>query len=509
MKKITLSFLVVTSMFVLNSCSKVWDYIPGNGHGGGGSPKEDAATFVEIGSITIGGQGAAEITAYDPLTKRLFVVTNTGTTQVDVLDLSNPAAPLTIGSIDISPFGGGVNSVAVYDGKLAAAVEGYAKTDDGKIVVFKTTDYSVIKEIPAGALPDMVTFSHDGDYILSANEGEPSDDYLIDPIGTVTIVDVKRGYTSTTIDFSSFAGKADWLKAKGMRLFGPNATFAQDVEPEYLTVSSDSRTAWVTLQENNAIAKIDIKSKRVTQIFPLGFKNYNSDKNGIDVSDEDDTIAFKKWNVKGMYLPDAIAVTEHNGVPLLFTANEGDVREWGDFIENGRIKNFTLDPTVFPNAADLQKDEVMGRLNITNTLGDKDGDGDMDELYSYGGRSFTVWNGFDGQLVFDSKNELEEKTAEAGFYDDGRSDDKGVEPEGVTLGVVGKKAIAFVGMERADAVAIYDISNPYQPKFIKVLATGDAPEGLTFVPATVSPNGKSLLIVSSEDDGTIKVYSVN
>ena len=469
---------------------------------------EDASTFTEISTTTIGKAGAAEITAYDPLTKKLFIVTNTGTSQIDILDISNPALPVNIGSIDITPFGGGVNSVAVNEGKLAAAIEGFVKTDAGKVVVFKTTDYSVIKEIPAGALPDMITFTHDGKYILTANEGEPNDEYTIDPPGTVTIISIHNNYSATNLDFGSFAGQQAYLQSKGLRVFGPGASFAQDMEAEYLTVSYDSKTAWVTLQENNAIAKIDIRNKRVTNIFPLGFKNYNLDANAVDPSDRDGGIFPNTWPVKSMYQPDAIAVLEDRGIPFLFTANEGDVREWPAFAENERIKDLSLDPTAFPDAA-LTEDAQLGRLNVTTTLGDADNDGDYDELYSFGARSFSVWNGYSGQLIFDSKNQLEQKCIEAGFYDDGRSDDKGVEPEGVTLGIVGRRPVVFVGMERSDAVAIYDVSNPYHPVFIKLLHSGDAPEGLTFIPAQQSPVGKSLLVVSSENDGVIKIYKTN
>lgn len=473
-------------------------------------PHEQASGFTEISSTDLGEVGAAEISAFDPATQKLFTVTNSGSsTQIDVLDFSNPALPVRIGSIDISPYGGGVNSVAVSDGKLAAAIEGFVKTDAGKVVIFKTSDHTVIKQVTAGALPDMLTYSPDGKYILSANEGEPSDDYTNDPAGTVSIISVKDDYAVTTLDFSGFASQQIALQAKGLRVFGPGASFAQDMEPEYLTISQDSRTAWVTLQENNAIAKIDIRSKRITEIFPLGFKSYNLDANAIDPSDKDNSTSLRKTNVKSMYQPDAIAMFENGGIPFLFTANEGDVREYTAFAENKRIKDLVLDAIAFPDGAELKKDANLGRLNVTKTMGDTDGDGDYDELYSFGARSFSVWNGYSGKLIYDSKNELENKTIEAGQYDDGRSDDKGVEAEGVTLGYVGKKVIAFVGMERADAVALYDVTNPYSPAFIKLLSTGDAPEGLLFIPAKDSPTKKSLLVVSSENDGTVKVYQVN
>lgn len=474
------------------------------------SDHEQPDSFTEISSLDLGEVGAAEISAYDPSTKKLFTITNADdATRIEVIDFSNPALPVHTTYIDITPFGGGVNSISVSEGRLAAAVQGFAKTDNGKVVIFRTSDHTLVKQITVGALPDMVIYSHDGKYLLTANEGEPSDDYSTDPVGTVSIISVKENYHVATLDFSSFASKKAALQAKGFRVFGPNASFAQDIEPEYITISSDSRFAWVTLQENNGIAKVDIRSRRITDIFPLGFKSYSIAGHEIDPSDRDNAVNFRSVPVKGMYLPDAIAVYEKNNIPYLFTANEGDVREWGTYVEAKRMKDLTLDPTRFPDAAVLRQDANLGRLNLTTTLGDIDGDNDFDELYSFGTRSFSAWNGLNGKQVFDSGNELEVKAVAAGKYDDARSDDKGVEPEGITLGYVGKRVLAFVGMERADLVAIYDVTNPTSPRFIKTLPTGDAPEGLLFIPAKDSPSGKSLLVVSSEGDGTVKTYQAN
>ena len=144
--------------------------------------------------------------------------------------------------------------------------------------------------------------------------------------------------------------------------------------------------------------------------------------------------------------------------------------------------------------------------NITTTLGDTDSDGDFDALYSLGARSFSIWNALTGDQVYDSKNELDKKAFEIQVYDDGRSDDKGTEPEGIAIGRVGSKQIAIIGLERADAFAIYDITNPTAPVFIKMFKTGDAPEGVLFIPASKSPIQQSLIVVSSENDGFIKIY---
>jgi DNA-binding beta-propeller fold protein YncE len=471
---------------------------------------EDPSTFKEIGSIGIGGLGAAEISAYDPITQRLFVVNNSATNKIDVIDIKNPATPALIHSISLTPYAGAVNSLDVSNGKLAAAIEALNKQDNGKVVVFKTDDYSEVKVITAGALPDMITYSDDGNYILTANEGEPGMDYTNDPAGTVSIIEVNNNYAVTTIDFGAFVGQELALKAAGLRVFGIGNNFVKDMEPEYITISGDSKTAWVTLQENNAIAKIDIASKTVTNIFPLGFKNYNTDENAIDVSDLDGAVGtFAKWPVRGVYMPDAISLFEYNGIPYLFTANEGDAREYTALNEAKRVKSLSLDATAFPNAATLKLDAQMGRLNVTNTMGDTDNDGDFDVLYSFGARSFSVWNGNTGAQVFDSKNELDKKALALGVYDDARSDDKSVEPEGIHIGKVGNKMVAFVGMERVDAVAMYDISNPAAPVFLQMIKCGDAPEGILFIPAKDSPTKRSLLIVSSENDGFVKIFTPN
>lgn len=490
--------LPLVAMTAFAACSKDDTKNPEN--------KEDASTFEEIGSIDIGDKGAAEISAYDASSKRLFVVKNDGVNMIKVLDLSDPAKIVAVHEIPTNS--GAVNSLSVFDGKLAAAIEATNKTLPGRVDVYNTSTYTLIKTIPTGALPDMVTFSPDGKFILTANEGEPAADYSADPVGSVSVISVDNNYSVTNIDFGSFEGQKDALLQKGFRIFGPNASFAQDIEPEYITISHDSKTAWVTLQENNAIAKIDLATKTATDIFPLGFKDYNTDANAVDLSDKDNGITFSKSPVKGMYQPDGIAVLQNGGgIPHLFTVNEGDVREWDAYKENVRIKDLQLDPTAFPNAAALKAEAALGRLTVTKTLGDLNADGLYESLYSFGARSFSVWNGSTGALLFDSKNELDVKAKEAGIYDDGRSDDKSVEPEGIALGTVGGKTLVFVGLERVDAVALYDVTNPTAPVFLKLLKCGDAPEGVLFVDAKNSPNKKSLLIVSSEDDGVVKIYA--
>tara|TARA_R110000868_G_scaffold3123_1_gene20757 strand:- start:1045 stop:2565 length:1521 start_codon:yes stop_codon:yes gene_type:complete len=471
---------------------------------------ENPATFNEIASITIGGAGAAEISAYDEVSKKLFTVNNSGTNRIDVIDLSDPSNPKTIGQIDLTFFNGASNSVATHNGKLAVALEASPnKQALGKVVVFDTADYRVIKEITVGSLPDMVVFSPDGKYIMTANEGEPNSDFTVDPNGSISIIDVTNNYSVTTVDFNGFSAQSSTLTAAGFRIGKLGATFAADIEPEYITISSDSKTAWVTLQENNGVAKVDLTSKTITKIFPLGYKDYNKAENALDVSDKDNAVAFNTWKVKGLYMPDAIASYLVNGTNYFITANEGDAREYGNYADVNRLAKLGLDPTAFPDALTLQADAKMGRLNIITTMGDANNDGKYEELFAFGGRSFSIWNGDSGSLVFDSKNELDKKAQEFGTYDDGRSDDKGSEPESVVVAKMGSKNILFIGLERTDNCMIYDVTNPSAPIYLQTLKTGDAPEGLLFIPASKSPTKRSLLVVSSEGDGTVKIYQPN
>ncbi|MDX2231718.1 MAG: choice-of-anchor I family protein [Leptolyngbyaceae cyanobacterium bins.349] len=229
----------------------------------------------KVGSFQ--GRGS-EISAYDPATKRLFVIS--GGALIEVLDLSTPSNPTLVSTLNVAAFGGGANSVAVNNGIVAVAVEGFVRTNPGTVVFFDVGG-NFLNQVTVGALPDMLTFTPDGKRILVANEGEPSSygqPNSIDPVGSVSIVDISNGVTSATVATAGFERfnslKAD-LQAKGIRIFGPGATVAQDLEPEYITVSADNKTAWVTLQENNAIAVVDIATATITNILPLGLKDHS------------------------------------------------------------------------------------------------------------------------------------------------------------------------------------------------------------------------------------------
>lgn len=255
------------------------------------------------------------------------------------------------------------------------------------------------------------------------------------------------------------------------------------------------------------------------------------DENGLDASDSDGAINITNWPVLGMYQPDALASYEVKGETFIITANEGDGRDYDGFSEEAEVKDLVLDPTAFPNAAELQADETLGSLTVTTANGDTDGDGDFDKLYAFGGRSFSIWD-TQGNLVYDSGDDFEQITAallpenfnsdntENNSFDS-RSDNKGPEPEGVAIGAIDDHIYAFIGLERIGGVMVYDVTNPESPTFIEYVNNrnfeGDAlagtagdlgPEGLTFIAAEDSPNGKPLLAVANEVSGTTTLFEI-
>lgn len=524
----------------------------GEGGAGGAAPEAPVArpnglSLQFLGRYSAGAfdEGAAEIVTFDAATGQVFVV-NASAATVDVLDITDPTSPTkvdTIEAADADPAKdlGAANSVAAKNGVLAVAIESANKTDPGIVALYDTTTLELLGSVEVGSLPDMLTFTPDGNKILVANEGEPtSDTYEVDPEGSISIITVADPPTVEHITFESLNDEADALRAQGVRIYGPNATVAQDLEPEYIAVSADGKTAWVTLQENNAFAIIDVDTAELKSIVPLGFKNHAVPGNELDPSDQDSAIRIGSWPVFGMYLPDAIASYQVAGKTYLVTANEGDTREYeGDenhdgFVEFLRLGNagYVLDPVRFPNAELLKQSSALGRLNVTTTLGDTDDDGDFDEIYAIGARSFSIWDD-SGKLVYDSGSELERRTAQrfplnfnanhSSNSADNRSDDKGPEPEAVTIANIGGASFAFIGLERVGGVMVYDISLPEAPRFISYVNTRDfskdpeddlatvgdlGPEASVFISAEVSPTGKALLVLGNEISGTTALFEV-
>ncbi len=479
---------------------------------------------------------SAEIVAHDPISQKLFVANSIGR-KLDIINFSNPASMTLISSIDISPYGN-INSVAVKNGIVACAIENNIPELNGSVVFFNTSGVYQ-NSVTVGALPDMVIFNHAGTKVLTANEGQPNSTYTIDPEGSVSIINISGGIATltgtnvTTAFFTAFNSQIATLKANGVRIYGPGSTVAQDMEPEYITISENDSIAYITLQENNAIAYVNLTTNSITAIKALGFKDHSALNSGLDATNTGTNINIANWPIKGMYQPDAISHFNVGGSEYLITANEGDARADYGAANNEETTigaaTYSLDPVVFPYASVMKTNANLGKLKCTNKSGDSDGDGDFDEIYAFGGRSFSIWNSTTGSLVYDSGDDLEQITAgdltygaifnssTTNIIKKDRSDDKGPEPEGVTTAVIAGKVYAFVSMERVGGLMVFNVTNPATPQFIQYVnnrgligLTGDrGPEGIIYIKQQDSPNSKSLIVLGNEVSSTVSVYEIS
>lgn len=513
----------------------LWMLLPALATFGAIADPSEALTIRRLGSAgTTANPFGAEIPAYDLATRRLFVTSPNN--QLNVLDINDPANPSILAPINL---GADVTSVAVKNGIVAVALTNPTITNNGTVAFYSAAydplapSIAPLATVTVGALPDMLTFTPDGTRVLVANEGEPSGG--VDPDGSISIIDLNllNGILNPTVrnaTFTDFNGRENTLRGLGVRIF-PNKTVSQDVEPEYIAVSDDSTRAWVSLQENNALAVVDILNATVTEILPLGAKNFNAPGNAFDPSDRDGVVfggsatspavRILNWPVRGLYQPDTLATVTIAGQTYLLSANEGDTRT-----EAARVSTLTLDSSVFPNAANLQLPQNLGRLDVSTIDGNSPNG--YRELFAYGGRSFSIWNITNGlNQAYDSGNDFEtilsifsatpltfsiyNSDGAPGSFDS-RSDNRGPEPEGLAVGRVGNRLYSFIGLERAGGFVAYDITDPLNPGFTDYVndwQLGDrSPEGLLFIPASESPTRIPLLVVANEVSRNVAIYSL-
>lgn len=432
----------------------------------------------------VSGQ-VSEIPAFDARTNTLWIA---GVVGVDVLDAATGSL---IEHIDVTAHGS-INSVAIHNGIAAFAIEASTKTDPGVVLLYDTrTRLRLGDPIPVGALPDMLTFTHDGTRLLVANEGTPSTygarigssvpfvfgPATVDPAGSVSIIDMK---TRSVVATPGFMGVP--IGGSHVRL-----NTGMDFEPEYIAVTKDGRQAFVALQEANAMAVLDLESQKFTRVIGLGVKDFSLPGNEIDPLNNS-SVLFGSHPVKGFFMPDGMATYKWHGRHFVVMANEGDYRE--DDGDRSRAGIATFGATA-----------PLDQLRISNT------DSSPGNLHAAGARSFSIRDAA-GNLVYDSGDLLDKKAAELGIYDDGRSRDKGVEPEGVSLLDIAGRTYAFIGLERTlkGAVAVFDITEPAQARYVDmIVADGDrAPEGL----ATYQYRGNHYLAIANEVSNTTTLYTL-
>jgi len=490
-------------------------------------------------------RAAAEVPAYHAASRRLFVVD--AEQGIRMLDLADPTDPRPVGMIESD----GVNGVAVYGDLVAFCRQPSDRRRRGE-VVFLDPKGERLGAIEVGFGPDMLAFSPDGRRLLVANEGEPEPDGSFDPEGSISVIDLAEGPAGATVreaGFAAFDERREELRGEGAHLALVDVPFRIQAEPEYIAFSPDGATAFVTLQEVNAIAIVDVAKAEVRAVRGLGGKDFALPGAGLDANDRDAASRIAPQPVFGLYQPDSIACFVHAGTTYLVTANEGETRELGDFNEAVRVKQLkrtrgegpALDPVAFPpeTQAKLRSDEGIGRLFVSAVAGDDDGDGDYDRLFCFGARSFSIWSvDADDRIarVFDSGDAFErivaERMPEAANADhakspsrDARSDRKGPEPEGLVVGEIDGRRLVFVGLERAGGVMCWDITDPSAPRFLdyanprdptvslaagpegsvspeRLVAAGDlGPESMVFIPAAAAPGGRPLLVVANEVSG--------
>lgn len=522
--------------------------------------KSNSGVFniTELSRIVSGdGEGGAEIPTYHPASKRLFA-TNGARNTVDVYDLSNPEKPVRINRVDLKNFGSDVTSVAAGRDVVVAAVHkaetfsanGVPSLPNGVLVVMDLDGKVISSPDLKGVLPDAVTFTPSGTQALVAIEGQPvcakddpattineSTDYLkaVDPLGGVSIVDLSDP-RNPDVSFVGFKGfTVSELRAKGLALSSVVNDASKDLEPEYI-VALDEMKAYVTIQEANGIGVLDLQSQAWIDVR----RAFESKLVGtpIDTSDRDSGRGPRSYaNVVGASQPDAIAGFKIGSGHYLVTANEGDAREYSCLNDDLRASSLKVDSRRFRDWKTWSANSELGRSKVNPNAGDRDGDGDIDTIHLRGARSMTIYR--NGAVLWDSGKLLEEIQTSAfgvqningshslstdkstvNYLPQDRSDDKGSEPEGIAVGIVGDARIAVLGLERMSALVVFDISNLRAPSLIKWIqmmpvtstpvsqATAWSPEGVVFVPAEKSPNGKALFITSFELSGSLAIHQI-
>jgi len=549
-------------------------------NGADGSDASLGVTLSVVARAFLGNQTAAEIVQYHSDTQTIYA-TNTTTNTIAVIPTASSiptaemADPINTTNLTLSTVSlpadingtalGSVTSIAISGDLMAVAVPAAVKTDNGFVLFYSGLDSSApsfLDSVEVGALPDMVTFTPDGGKALVANEGEPSDDYTVDPVGSVSVINILASgepeESATTVGFGGLTATMADLMAQGMMFPNPSGrtikgtaiatTLAQDLEPEYITATND--VAYISLQENNGLAVLDLEELTI-DVIGLGTKSWSG--LNIDIQ-EDSSVSFGQYEgLYGVYQPDTIANFTWKDATFLISANEGDAREYffdsvdeatclsegglsfdadnGCLAYTDEVKVSDLTAEANSELAMLQANGEADDLRVTSAMGDSDGDGEYDAAYAYGARSFTIWDQ-NGIIVFDSGDDLERITASvhgAQFNNgddenagDSRSENKGPEPEALTVGTIGDRTFAFIGTERMGGIFVYDVTNPYDVKFVDYvinrnltegLAANDiigdlAPESLVFVSAEDSPSGVPLLVVGNEVSGTVTVWQV-
>lgn len=401
------------------------------------SSASNGVTFETIATIEL-PEGGAEIVTASPDGYRLAVSQSGGQSVVTLLLGKSPI----VQQIDVSAFGE-PTSVAFADNRTVLI----AVKDDpnpGYLVVADIITGEIVSSIQIGIGPDSIAVALRRNLAVVAieDEEEEVDDPTNPPPnirpGSVQIVDFSQGFAENQLVVTSIP-----ISLAGL----PGVLMQNDPQPEYVAIDRAQSRAYVTVQENGAIAVINLFSKSVERVFATGITTHLADLTNNGTFSVTEMMA-------GRREPDGIAVSPDGR--FLFTADEGDTS--------------SEEPT--------------------------------DDDWS-GGRTMSVFNAQTGALVTDTGSAIETAVIGAGLLNDGRSDDRGPEPENVVVfGTPFGRQIAAVALERSDAVIFFDVTNPTTPTFCGIVPVGDRPEGLVYL------SNRNQLVVANEDDGTLSIVRV-
>ena len=484
--------------------------------------------LVEIDSYSWNNSETSEISVYDEK-RNLIFSTNPSENKIDIFSFKDNKINY-LEEISLRKYGLKPNSIAINKNSiLAVAIENIYSQGSGVVAFFDRFN-KYLFDIEVGVMPDMIIFNKKGNELIVANEGEPSQDLSNDPDGSISIIDlnsrVSKTYTFEKFDNNHFIRKIFDVK------------LSQDLEPEYLTISEDEKYILVSLQENNAIAVFDYKLRKFISIFSLGYKSYELNK--IDVNDKDFEANLQNWPIKGLYQPDAIVFLPYKKTLLdrlmnnyyFASANEGDSKVYQNMSEEVRVRDIKIDRDKFNNFSKVKGG--LSRLKISKIDADKNNDGKFESLYSFGGRSFSVWKYFPGLEIFgykllndkitlhyDSGDEFEmilsknyidnfntnySKNKKKLIFDK-RSDDKGPEPESLSIFELEKSLYLIISLERSNGFFIYDITDLRNIKYVTFFPITEnffSPEGIK-----IYYNKKNILfLVSFEESGSIVFYKI-
>ena len=497
----------------------------------------------------------AEISASVSIANRLYTISSGGSNLVSVSDWSDPTNPKLVSQLDLSGFF--TTSVATFGNLIAIATtpDNYdaigITTPESQIRLYSLNPSGKLTEVAVvttGFLTDGMQFSADGRQLYIANEGQPNADYSVDPIGSVSIITISGqggnlSFSEAEITFPDLNAAGVEMLGSGIRFSGKTGvttSFGQDAEAEY--VSAAAGYLFVTLQESNTVARIDLDTNQVDAYIGLGWVDYS--QVSVDLDDKDGGFnPLPGQNVTGLRMADGIAAWEQGSNVYFVTANEGDAREYTGYLDERRDSG--LGYTDVPGRLKLivNGNDPNAALVLSSNLGDTDPTNDFTfesgtrtgMPVSFGSRSLSLFDGLTGELLWDSwmtddiggtdyNTSLQNIAQFAGIYDDGRSDDKGVEPESVVVFEYNSRFYAVGSLERTTAgdktgdgtsldpvtqgglLVIYDVTDVNDVDFVTYQQVSRSPEGLEVISAPESPTGRVLLGVSAEFDSNSVEY---